>query len=214
MRDSERIGEHRAVVLCIGPVVREHATMSLDRADVRTAMETILARVSDTNFRLVGTASCVLRGISMPANDVDLLFQSRDAVDPWAASLADVGEVTDAPIWLDYAGQYFARLIVDGVTVELSTVEIEADTDARECVGSGPWVHFDLVPCGARAVPTVALELRLVTEVARRRTDHAAKIMAHFCSHPCDVALVERGLLAHSTPPDEVAALIRSLSAG
>jgi hypothetical protein len=148
----------------------------------------------------------------MPAGDIDVLLQRREAVDAWAESLADIAEVRDEPIWLDAASQYFTRLTVAGVTVELSTVEIDADTDTAECVGSGPWVHFDLVPCGEYTVPTVALELRLVTEVARRRPDRWEPIAAYFHSHPCDLALIERGLLAHSTPPDDIAALIGSLS--
>ena len=189
-------------------------SVGLGRVNVRRAIDAILARAPVAEFRLVGTASCVLRGIVMPASDIDVLFRGREAVDAWAASLADVAEVSDAPIWLDDASQYFARLTVEGVTVELSTVEIDADTDTAECVGSGPWVHFDLVPCGVYTVPTVALELRLVTEVARRRTDRWEPIVALFRSHPCDVALVERGLLAHFTPPDEIAALIGSLSVG
>lgn len=186
--------------------------VDLGRADVRRAIEAMLARVPDAGFRLVGTASCVLRGIAMPASDVDVLFQAREDVDAWVASLADEADVIDAPIWLDDASQYFARLTVEGVTVELSTVEIDADTDTGECVGSGPWVHFDHVPCGVYTVPTVALELRLVSEAARGRRDRWEPLVAYFRSHPCDIALVERGLLAHFTSRDEVAALIESLS--
>jgi hypothetical protein len=170
--------------------------------------------VPDTEFRLVGTAACVLRGIDMPASDVDVLFQGRDAIDAWAASLADVAHVTDPPSWLDDASQYFARVAIEGVTVELSTVEIDADTDTAECVGSGPWVHFELVRCGGYTVPTVALELRLLTEVSRQRTDHAELIVDYLRSHPCDVALVERGLAELATPPDEIAAVLGVLSAG
>jgi hypothetical protein len=186
--------------------------VGLDRADVLRTLEATLASVPKADFRLVGTASCVLRGIEVPASDVDVLFRGRDAIDAWAASLADEFEVEDAPVWLSEASQYFTRVTVDGVTVELSTVEIDSDTDSCECVGSGPWEHFDLVPCGTYSVPTVALELRLVSEVARRRRDRWKPIAAYFRSHPCDIALVERGLLAYSTPPDEITALIGSLS--
>jgi hypothetical protein len=188
--------------------------MGLDRADVRRALEAILAVVPDTEFRLVGTASCLLRGIELAANDVDVLFPERAAIGLWAASAVDVADVTHDPMWLGDAHQYFARLDAGGVTVELSTVEIDADTDTAECVGSGPWVHFDRVPCGAFSVSTVALELRLVTEVARRRTDRWEPIVAYLRSHPCDVDLVERGLVAHSTPAAEIAALLGSLIAG
>jgi hypothetical protein len=177
-------------------------------------MGAMLAVVPDVEFRLVGTASCVLRGIAMPASDVDVLFRRRDAIDAWATALRDVAEEMELPIWLDGSRQYFARLAVDDVVVELSTVEIDADTDTGECVGSGPWLHFDRVPCGTHRVPNVALELRLVTEVARQRPDRWEPIVAYFRSHPCDVTLVERGLVACSTPRDEIADLIRSLSVG
>jgi hypothetical protein len=126
--------------------------------------------------------------------------------------LVDVAEVVDGPMWLGDASQYFARLNASGVIIELSTVEVDADTDANECVGSGPWVHFDLVPCGEFSVLAVALELRLVTEVARQRADRWTPIVEYFRSHPCDVALVERGLVEHSMPTADIAAVIASLS--
>ena len=188
--------------------------MGLDRADVQWALNEILSVVPDTEFRLVGTASCVLRGIEIPANDVDVLFRERGAIDAWAASAVDVAEVTHDPTWLGDARQYFGRLSSGGVTVELSTVEIDADTDAAECVGSGPWVHFDRLPCGRFSVPTVSLELRLVTEVARRRADRSEPIVAYFRAHGCDVGLVERGLVACSMSPDEIRDLVGSLSQG
>jgi hypothetical protein len=209
-----RLCERRRQFCAAGVCLREDGTVSLGLVDVRRAIEAMLGRVPDTKFRLVGTASCVLRGIEMPASDIDVLFHERDAIDAWVASLGDVVQVNEAPIWLADVSQYFARLTIQGATVELSTVEIPACTDTAECVGSGPWVHFDLVRCGESAVPTVALELRLVTEVARHRTDRWEPIVAYFRSHPCDVALVERGLVAHSAPPDEIRAVIGSLSVG
>ena len=181
---------------------------------MQRALETVLACVPDGEFRLVGTAACVLRGIEMSASDVDVLFRSRDAINAWTASLVDEHDVTDGPLWLDETSQYFARLDIRGVTVELSTVEVESETDAGECVGSGPWVHFDLVACGRFSVRTVALELRLVTEVTRRRADRWEPIVAYFRSHPCDLALVERGLIANSMPAEKIAAFVGSLASG
>jgi hypothetical protein len=186
--------------------------MGLDRAEVTRTIEAMLAVVPAAEFRLVGTASCVLRGVEMQATDVDVLFRERAPIDGWVTSLGDVANVSEGPGWLEETSQYFARLDADGVIVELSTVEIEADTDTDECVGPGPWVHFDVVTCGKFSVPTVALELRLVTEVARQRNDRAEPIAAYFRSHPCDVALVKRGLEASFTPNDEIAALIASFS--
>jgi len=180
---------------------------------VRRTLAAVLAAVPGAEFRLVGTASCVLRGIDMPASDIDVLLRARSSVDEWAAALADVGAVTDGPVWLADGDQYFARAAVDGVIVELSTVEVATETDAAECVGAGPWLHFDSVPCGELSVPAVALELRLVTEVARRRVDRWRPIVEHFQTRPCDLALVERGLRASSTPPSEIATIVASLDA-
>jgi len=148
----------------------------------------------------------------MPASDIDVLFRDREAIDAWVAALSGVVTVEDAPVWLGDAQQYLARLSVEGIAVELSTVEIDADTDTAECVGSGPWVHFDVVPCGVYGVPAVALELRLVTEMTRQRPDRFGPLVAYFRTPPCDLTLVERGLAAHSTPPDDIARLIEYLS--
>jgi hypothetical protein len=186
--------------------------VGLDQADVRRTLSIVLAAVPAAEFRLVGTASCVLRGIAMPASDVDVLFRDRKSVDAWAVSLATVANVTDDPRWLGDVAQYFARVVVDEVTVELSTVELAAETDAAECVGVGPWAHFDSVPCGEFSVPAVALELRLVTEVLRQRVDRWQPIVDYLETRPCDIELVERGLRANSTPPDAIAAIVASLN--
>jgi hypothetical protein len=193
---------------------RTVANVGLSQTAVRRTLETILAHVPDSRFCLVGTASCLLRGIDVPASDVDILFRTRDGVEAWVASLTDLVEVNDAPTWLEESRQYFARVSVSGVTVELSTVEIDDGTDTGECVGAGPWAHFDPVPCGEFNVPTVSVELRLVTEVARQRRDRWEPIVAYFRSHPCDIALVERGLANMSTSPDEISAVLKSLTVG
>jgi hypothetical protein len=184
----------------------------LDRARVQRVLDVMLPQVPEASFRLVGTASCVLRGIEMPASDIDVLFRDRVAVDAWVAALSGAVTVHDPPVWLSDAQQYFARLSVEGVTIELSTVEIDADTDTAESVGLGPWIHFDVVPCGVYRVPTVALELRLVSEIARQRPDRFGPLVAYLRTHPCDLALVQRGLAANSTPPDDIARLIEYLS--
>jgi hypothetical protein len=57
------------------------------------------------------------------------------------------------PQWLSDATQYFAPLLPDDVTIELSTVETPSQDDTMECVGIGPWVHFDVLKCGAVVVP-------------------------------------------------------------
>lgn len=190
------------------------AQMGLSRFDAQRVMEALLGVVPETEFRLVGTASCLLRGIDVAANDIDVLFRQRDTVDAWVASAAHLAAVHDAPRWLPDAAQYFARLDIDGVTVELSTVEIDAPTDTFECAGSGPWAHFDEVRCGEFGIRAVALELRLATDVARGRADRCEPIIGYLRAHPCDLALVERALVAHSIPAGEIAVIMRSLTVG
>ena len=133
--------------------------MGLDRAEVERSLAEILARVPDVPMRLVGTASSLLRGIDLPAHDIDILFKNRGSVDQWFEALSGGVEVDTPPAWIGDARQYFGRVLVGGVTVELSTVEVGADTDTAECVGAGPWKYFDLVPCGDRTVPAVASDL-------------------------------------------------------
>ena len=99
------------------------------------------------------SASSVVRGIELPANDIDILFRTRSGVDSWFGALSAHLDVSDAPAWIAGSNQYFARMQDGEVTIELSTVEIESDADTMECFGEGPWRYFDVVPCGARTVP-------------------------------------------------------------
>jgi hypothetical protein len=139
--------------------------VALDRDGVENALSLMLARVPEADFRLVGTASSVLGGISMPAADIDTLFQDRTVIDTWVGVLSADLDTETAPTWIAESQQYFARLHADGVVVELSTVELETHLDTVECFGAGSWRHFDLVVCGPRTMPAVATELRLIGRV-------------------------------------------------
>jgi hypothetical protein len=84
---------------------------------------------------------------------------------------------------------------VNGVEVGISTVEIETDLDVLETYGPGLWErHYVLLPCGPYLVPTVALELRLITEMHRDRPERYKPIIQHLKAHGCDLDLVRRGL--------------------
>ena len=106
---------------------------------------------------------------------------------------------------------------MDGVTTEFSTVEWETDSDAVECIGSGPWDHFALVRLGSVAAPVVARELRVVSELVRGRTEQHSVIAAFLRRDGCDVELVRRGMRAGGIAAqrqDEVhAARLRTLTA-
>ena len=176
------------------------------------SLASILTWVPEAEIRLVGTASSLVRGIELPANDVDILFYDRSGVDSWFGALSEHLDVATAPAWIADAQQYFARLQLGAVTIELSTVEVESDADGFECFGEGPWRYFDLVPCGDGTVPAVASELRLITEISRGRDDRSGPIVDHLRVVGCDIALIRRGLARAGVTPDAIAQLIAELS--
>jgi hypothetical protein len=159
-------------------------------------LDRVVRAAPDAEYRFGGTASSVLRGIQMPAGDLDILLKERRDVDRFGEALMHGPSTTCLfpPTWLADEKQYFGRYLVDGVVVELSTVEWETDSDAIECVGRGPWEHFDLVACGPHQVPTIATELRLLSELARQRPDRYHPIVAHLCERGCDLELIRRGM--------------------
>jgi hypothetical protein len=178
--------------------------VGLNRARIEDALAPLLARVPSAEIRLVGTASSVLRGIDLPAEDVDVLFRERNGLDAWFSCLPIDVDVQTAPGWMPEARQYFARLLVDGVTVELSTIEINTNDDTTECFGAGPWRHFDLVNCADELVSTVATELRLITELARGRRERYEPIIKFLRTQGCDSHLVRRGLSNVGASPEAI----------
>lgn len=170
------------------------ARVILDRVGVERALVSILTRVPSAEFRLVGTASCVLRGIEMPAADIDILFDDRADVDAWFSALSADLSVQAAPTWIADAHQYFAGVNAAGVSIELSTVETETENDTTECCGAGQWRYFDPVVCGSTTVPAVATALRLITELTRSREVRYRPIIDHLRLDGCDLPLIRRGL--------------------
>ena len=73
-------------------------------------------------------------------------------------------------------------------------MEVPVAHDTAETLGDGPWRHFVAVAVGAHEVPAVRLELRLVTELMRRRRDRSAPLLAFLAARGCDRTLVARGL--------------------
>jgi hypothetical protein len=195
---------------CGSPTYR--ANVALDRVRVEHALAPILERAPEVEVRLVGTASSLLRGIDMPASDIDILFRDRAGVDAWFTILSADLDVEGAPEWIADAGQYFTRLRANDVVIELSTVETESDIDELECVGAGPWRYFDLVACGARIVPTVATELRLITEFTRGREDRYRPIVDHLRAAGCYRALVRRGLANVGVTQTDIDEVLADLS--
>jgi hypothetical protein len=176
-----------------------HPEPLLDRARLRTALQAALdaiaAASADVEYRLVGTGAALLHGVDLPAADVDILVHRREDVDAFGAALASF-PCLSAPVWLPDTCQYYGNYDVDGVEVGISTVEVESEADVIETFGPGPWQHFVPLRCGAHLVPTVALELRLITELYRARPDRVQPLIQFMQVHGCDVDLVRRGMAA------------------
>lgn len=179
----------------------------LDREKLERILTMVLEGVTSscpgTDYRLCGTAAALLHGVDLPAGDIDLLLQERRGVDAFAAALSRYRCVV-SPAWLPEAHQYYGSYEIAGVEVELSTVEAGFDRDTSETCGRGPWEHFSLLPCGPYFVPTVALELRLHTELRRNRPDRYRPILRFLRDRGCDHDLLRRCLASGSELPQEM----------
>lgn len=128
------------------------------------------------HVRIVGTASSLLRGVDVPAGDVDILARDRTTVDQLAREADAAGATCDArPRLIDtpFGGQYIADYHIGDVPVQISTVELSIPDPSyvAECAGDAPWAHFDMIDIDGHAIPVVASELRLVSDVIRGRAD-------------------------------------------
>jgi hypothetical protein len=175
-----------------------HINPLLDRSRLRGTLITVLEHTlpvyPDIQYRLVGTGAALLHGVQLPAGDVDITVKERADVDAFGAALSSF-ECLEPPTWLPEARQYYANYRVHGVEVGVSTVEVETDSDAIETYGPGLWEHhYVLLPCGPYSVPTVKLELRLITELYRDRPERYNPLIQHLKVHGCDLDLVRRGL--------------------
>lgn len=162
-------------------------------------MECVSQTCAHTEYRLVGTGAALLHGVPGHAGDIDILARDRHGVDALGAALAPF-RCLRAPGWLPSGRQYYGSYEVHGVELEISTVEVASEADTIETFGSGPWTHFALLTCGPYAVPTVALELRLLTELRRNRPERYHPLIGFLREGGCDTALVQRGMEAAKLP--------------
>lgn len=165
------------------------------------------------DYRLVGTGAALLYGVQLPAADVDILVWERSSVDALGSTLTSFPCLFE-PAWLPEARQYYANYGVNGVEVGISTVEVETDADTIETLGRGPWEHFTILPCGPYSVPTVALELRLITELFRARLGRCDPIIQYMRAHGCDLELIRRGMDVAGLPQDLREDVLRKLRPG
>jgi hypothetical protein len=178
---------------------------SLDQARLRETLITMLDHAMPTcahvEYRLVGTGAALLHGVKLPAVDVDILVKQREDVNAFGMALSSF-RCLSASAWLPETKQYYSNYDVNGVEVGISTVEIGSDADTIETFGRGPWEHFISLSCGSHAVPTVALELRLITELFRNRPDRYQPIMRHMQTNGCDIDFIQRALEATGLSQD------------
>jgi len=160
-----------------------------------TVFDQIMPAFAQVEYRLVGTGAALLHGVPLPARDIDLLVKEREAVDLFSQAMASF-KCFLPPTLLPENKQYHSSFEVNGVEIGTSTVEWETASDGIECFGPGPWKHFVLLPCGNYLIPTVALELRLVSELFRGRPDRYNPLIKHMQLKGCDLDLLCRGMKA------------------
>lgn len=174
-----------------------------DRAELQRVLALLLDLVGldRSDYRLVGTGAALVQGVQLPTGDIDILVARRADVDTFAAGLSGF-RCLDPPAWLPGARQYFTHFELDEIKVGASTVEVPTDSDAIECIGPGPWVHYVDIDVGRHVVPAVALELRLVSELIRGRPDRSGPLIEHLRSHGADLRLVRRSMSERGVDPD------------
>ncbi len=173
-----------------------HVNPLLDKKLVEKTLITVLSKVkpeaNGVEYRFVGTGAALLHGVVMPAGDIDILVKERRGIDVFNETLKEF-ECLLAPTFMNDMRQYYTEHRVNGVEVGVSTVEIETDADWIETYGSGPWTHYVLFPCGPFLVPTVKLELRLITELYRNRPERYEPIIEFLKTKKLDKSLLKRG---------------------
>lgn len=174
-----------------------HVNPLLDKKLVEKTLITILDKVmpeaSDVEYHFLGTGAALLYGVVLPAGDIDILVKERRGVEVFSDTLACFNCLI-APTYLESMRQYYAEFRINGVEVGISTVEIETDMDWIETYGSGPWTHYVLLPCGPYIVPTVKLELRLITELYRNRQERYDPLIEFLRIKGYDESLLRRGI--------------------
>ena len=128
-------------------------------------------------------------------------MRGRSHVDAFAAALSSFPALTP-PTLLAEGRQYYAACNVNGIAVEASTVEVATDSIYIETSGDGPWMYQALIAVGAYRVPTVALELRLATELMRNRPDRYEPMIAWMSQHGCDADLLLHAMDARRLAPE------------
>jgi hypothetical protein len=190
----------------VATLAKPKPTEPLDPLRLREMLELVLEHAESyvewDDYCLVGTAASMLQGVPLSAGDVDFLMKERAHVDAFAMALSSFPVLTP-PTLLEDAGQYYAAYHVNGIKVEASTVEGVTDSDYIETHGDGPWKHQTRITVGPYHVPTVALELRLATELLRNRPDRYGPMITWMERNGVDADLLSHAMNARGIPQEK-----------
>lgn len=189
---------------------QEPLTEALLRSTLGEVVGLVAADEGPFHYCLIGTAAAALRGVPLVPGDIDLLVRERAHVETFARALGG-HPCVQPPTWLPDARQYFAAFSIGGARIEASTVEWPTEVGFLEAIGSGPWTYFTQISIGAARIPTIAIELRLATELRRRRSDRIGAIAGWMRSNPYDPELLEKAMTAQNIDPDIQRATLSSL---
>ncbi|MEM7129605.1 MAG: MerR family transcriptional regulator [Chloroflexota bacterium] len=185
----------REVCLYDLPFAERHRLLDV----LKKVLNVIEDLLSPDDYRLVGTTASVLHGAKTPSKGIDILVRNREnveafhlAMSPFKLDLPPTYDPEDALYWASY--------FVDGTHVDVATNESSYKSDGIESAGSGPWTHFSKLPWGHHSVPTVNLELRLVTELYRNRPDRYIPLIDHMRGKKIDIHLLHRGMDERQIP--------------
>ncbi|MBI9043522.1 MAG: hypothetical protein JEZ06_03500 [Anaerolineaceae bacterium] len=193
----------------------DHVNSILDQEKLKETLVCIFKQthhiIEKYEYRLVGTSAALLRGVKLPAGDIDILVKERQAVDAISAALSS-WDCVQPPEYLEKSRQYYSEFRVNGIELGISTVEWETEYDGIECIGPGPWEHFDKIKCGQFAVQTVSLELRLVSELIRERPERYDPLIQYMKKKGVDLDLFRQGMAARGMPDERQEEVIQQLS--
>ncbi|MDQ7792918.1 MAG: hypothetical protein RDU89_00700 [bacterium] len=85
--------------------------------------------------------------------------------------------------------------------------------DTIETFGRGSSERFVLLPYGPDSVPTVGLELRLITELYRGRVDRYRPLLTLLPARDCDLAFMVRAMQAAGLPDTMQGEVLEELGA-
>jgi len=197
--------------------VKIKPTEPLGQPCLRETLEKVLEHTAShfeqVNYCLVGTAAAMLHGVPLSAGDVDFLMKERTHVDAFAVALSSFPALTP-PTLLEEAKQYYAAYNVNGIQVEASTVEVTTDSVYIETYGDGPWKYQTLIAVGPYRVPTVALELRLATELLRNRPDRYEPMITWMKQNGCDADLLVHAMNARRLSPEIQHSILAQVGGG